>query len=180
MSDLQRLIEEHDVLIVVGPGGVGKTTVSAALGLEGARHGRSCLVLTVDPARRLAQSLGLEDSGAREVRVAPRRFVEAGITLGAGALHAQMLDSRDTWDALVQRHAPNPEVARQIQESPFYAHGSRHLSGSLEYMAMEKLYELHQEGEHELLVLDTPPASNAIDFLQAPDRLATSLSIFPA
>ncbi|MEC9073130.1 MAG: ArsA-related P-loop ATPase [Myxococcota bacterium] len=175
MSDLKRLIEEHDVLIVVGPGGVGKTTVSAALGLEGARQDRSCLVLTVDPARRLAQSLGLEDTGAEEVRVAPGRFVEAGIKLGAGALHAQMLDSRDTWDALVERHAPTPEVARQIMDSPFYAHGSRHLSGSLEYMAMEKLYELHHEGDHELLVLDTPPAANAIDFLQAPDRLSELL-----
>lgn len=171
MSQLERLLASKGTLVVVGPGGVGKTTTAAALAVRGARMGKKVLVLTIDPARRLASSLGLEGLGNEEVRVAPRLFAEAGISLGGGALFAMMLDVKSTFDALIERHAKSPEARDRILQNRYYQQASTALAGSQEYMAMEKLYELLEERDYDLVVLDTPPMVNAVDFLSAPDRL---------
>ncbi len=164
-------------LIAVGPGGVGKTTTSAALAVHAARQGLKVLVLTVDPAKRLANSLGLKELGNQEVEIDPRLFEEAGIPLQpgpdgrTGRLFGMMLDVKSTFDALIERYAPNPEVKRKILTNPFYVQGSSALAGSQEYMAMEKLYEIRETRDYDLVVLDTPPTANALDFLRAADRL---------
>lgn len=170
-SLLEELVRTRRTLVVVGPGGVGKTTTSAAIAMMGARMGLNVLVLTVDPAKRLATSLGMSELGNEEARVSPALFAEAGIDLGAGALHAMMLDTKTTFDELIDRHAPDPASRQRILDNPFYQQASTALAGSQEYMAMEKLYELRQERDYDLIVLDTPPTSNALDFLNAPDRL---------
>jgi anion-transporting ArsA/GET3 family ATPase len=171
MADLAELIASRDTIVVVGPGGVGKTTTSASLALHAARSGRKVLVLTVDPARRLATALGLGELGGAEERVAPAHFARAGVSLGAGALYAMMLDTKTTFDALVHRHAATPEARDRILNNRFYKQASTTLAGSQEYMAMEKLYELREERDYDLIVLDTPPAVNAADFFDAPERL---------
>ena len=175
MADLAELIASRDTIVVVGPGGVGKTTTSASLALQAARSGKTVLVLTVDPARRLATALGLSELGAAEQRVSPAHFAEAGVSLGAGALYAMMLDTKATFDALVQRHAATPEARDGILNNRFYKQTSTTLAGSQEYMAMEKLYELREERDYDLIVLDTPPAVNAADFFTAPERLTNFL-----
>jgi anion-transporting ArsA/GET3 family ATPase len=164
-------LDERRILVVVGPGGVGKTTTAAALALEAARRGRHVLVLTVDPARRLMDSLGLSGDASRPVRVPPAAFAEAGISLGAGSLSAMMLDVRETFDAVVERHAPSEAVRRRIMENPFYGETTTSMAGSQECMAMEALFELDAEDEYELIVLDTPPTAHALDFIAAPERL---------
>ena len=171
MSDLAQLISERDTVVVIGPGGVGKTTTSASIALHAARQGRKVLVLTVDPARRLATALGLDALGDEEARVSPAHFARAGVELGAGALYAMMLDTKSTFDALVHRHAPSLEARDAILENRFYKEASTTLAGSQDYMAMEKLYELREERDYDLIVLDTPPAVNAADFFDAPERL---------
>ncbi|MEZ4265009.1 MAG: ArsA-related P-loop ATPase [Myxococcota bacterium] len=171
MSQLERLLEAKSTLVVVGPGGVGKTTTAAALAVRGARMGKKVLVLTIDPARRLANSLGLEGLGNEEVRVAPQLFAEAGISLGSGALFAMMLDVKSTFDTLIERHARSPEARDRILQNRYYQQASTALAGSQEYMAMEKLYEVLEERDYDLVVLDTPPMVNAVEFLSAPDRL---------
>jgi len=168
---LSELVNNRRTLIVVGPGGVGKTTTSAAVALMGARMGLNVLVLTVDPAKRLATSLGMGQLGNEEVRVDPALFAEANIELGAGALHAMMLDTKTTFDEVIERHAPDAATRQRIYENPFYQQASTALAGSQEYMAMEKLFELRQDRDYDLIVLDTPPTSNALDFLSAPNRL---------
>ncbi|MCA9517179.1 MAG: ArsA family ATPase [Myxococcales bacterium] len=169
---LAQLLEEKRTLIVVGPGGVGKTTTAAAFAVQAARMGKKTLVLTVDPARRLANSLGLEELGNTEVRIAPELFAEAGIPLeNGGALYGMMLDTKSTFDDLIERYAPNAETRRKIFDNAFYQQASTALAGSQEYMAMEKLYEIREQRDYDLIVLDTPPTSNALDFLSAPDRL---------
>jgi anion-transporting ArsA/GET3 family ATPase len=175
MADLAELIASRDTIVVVGPGGVGKTTTSASLALHAARSGRKVLVLTVDPARRLATALGLGDLGATEQRVSPAHFAQAGVSLGSGALYAMMLDTKTTFDALVHRHAATPEARDGILQNKFYQQASTSLAGSQEYMAMEKLYELREERDYDLIVLDTPPAVNAADFFDAPERLTNFL-----
>lgn len=175
---MNRLLEDKKTLIVVGPGGVGKTTTSAAIAVHAARMGKKVLVLTVDPARRLANSLGLKELGNQEVEIDPRLFEEAGIPLQPsertglkGRLFGMMLDVKSTFDALIERYAPNAEVRRKILTNPFYEQGSSALAGSQEYMAMEKLYEIRENRDYDLIVLDTPPTANALDFLKAADRL---------
>lgn len=175
---MTRLLDEKRTLIVVGPGGVGKTTTSAALAVHAARQGKKVLVLTVDPARRLANSLGLKELGNQEVEIDPRLFEEAGIPLQPheltglkGRLFGMMLDVKSTFDALIHRYAPTPEIRRKILTNPFYEQGSSALAGSQEYMAMEKLYEIREGRDYDLIVLDTPPTANALDFLKAADRL---------
>jgi anion-transporting ArsA/GET3 family ATPase len=174
-SDLDELILSRRTLVCVGPGGVGKTTTSAAIGLRAATLGRKTLVLTIDPAHRLANSLGLSSFDHHEQEIEPELFASAGIVPKA-PLYAMMLDTRRTFDDVVRRYADSPETQERILKSPFYEQASTRLAGSQEYMAMEKLYELSLSESYDLIVLDTPPTMHALDFLDAPDRLAEFMS----
>jgi anion-transporting ArsA/GET3 family ATPase len=167
---LDDLIAERRILVCCGSGGVGKTTTAAALAIRAATLGRRTLVLTIDPARRLANALGVADFGNEVRRVRARRFEAAGVPL-RGELDAMMLDTKRTFDDLVERFAPSREMREAILSNPIYQELSDTLAGSREYMAMEKLYELSAEGGYDLIVLDTPPTKHALDFLDAPDRL---------
>ncbi len=165
------LVEGKDVCICAGAGGVGKTTTSAAIAVGMARRGLKVAVLTIDPARRLASSLGLSELGNEERRVEPALFEEAGVEM-RGELWAMMLDAKRTFDDLIEKHAPDERTRDAVLSNRIYQELSNAVAGSQEYMAMEKLHELHGEGRYDLLVLDTPPTRNALDFLDAPDRLA--------
>ncbi len=154
------------VVLCCGPGGVGKTTVAAALAVHGAEAGRRAVVVTVDPARRLADALGLA-----ELPDTPHR-IEGD---WPGELWALMLDPKSTFDSLVLKYAPRPEQAQAILANRFYRNIAGALSGTQEYMAMEKLYELHATGDFDLIVVDTPPTRNALDFVDAPRRLTRFL-----
>jgi anion-transporting ArsA/GET3 family ATPase len=164
------LLATKSVIVCAGSGGVGKTTVSAAVALQAAIDGRNVIVVTIDPARRLATSLGLKELGNEPTEVSARKLDGAGI-VAKGRLHAMMLDTKTTFDELVVQYAPTPEQAQRIIDNRFYKNISGTLSGTQEYMAMEKLYELHTEGDYDLIVIDTPPTRNALDFLDAPRRL---------
>ena len=168
--DMDRLIDDRRTRIIVccGSGGVGKTTAAAAIGLRAAERGRQACVLTVDPARRLAQSMGLTslDNTPRQVD-----GVEAG---SGGSLHAMMLDMKRTFDEIVEAHA-DPDRAAQILANPFYQSLSSSFAGTQEYMAMEKLGQLRHADEWDLIVVDTPPSRSALDFLDAPQRLGRFL-----
>lgn len=155
------------VIVCCGSGGVGKTTTAAALALRAAERGRSVVVLTIDPARRLAQALGVES-----LDNSPQK-VELGAD-AKGDLHAMMLNMRRTFDDMVIEHS-TPEKAQQILENPFYQTVASSFSGTQEYMAMEKLGQLAQSDEWDLIVVDTPPSRNALDFLDAPQRLGAFL-----
>ncbi|AGC47683.1 anion-transporting ATPase [Myxococcus stipitatus DSM 14675] len=157
------------VLICVGSGGVGKTTVAATLALRAAVDGRSSLVCTIDPAKRLANSLGLSALGNAETQVPASALEPLGVTARA-RLHAMMLDMKQTWDDLITRVAP-PEQREKILANRFYQSLSTALAGSQEYIAMEKVWELRRKGQYELVVLDTPPTAHALDFLDAPNRV---------
>lgn len=159
-------------LVCVGSGGVGKTTVSAALALHAAVLGRRALVLTVDPARRLASALGIGAFSEEQRRIDGALLTRAGLRFD-GTLDAAMLDTKSTFDRIVARYAPNEEVRDRILRNPFYRQASTALAGSQEYMAMEKLYEIREDGRdvHDLIVLDTPPSNHALDFLSAPARM---------
>jgi anion-transporting ArsA/GET3 family ATPase len=159
-----------EVLVCVGTGGVGKTTVAAALGLEAARRGRRVLVLTIDPARRLADALGTGPLDHR-IRAVPAEVLERTGAKSGGALFAMMLDTKRTFDELVAHYAPDAESLRQILENPIYRNLTDALSGSREYSAMERLHQIHEEGAFDMVVLDTPPARHALEFLDAPRRL---------
>ena len=169
------LLAERRVVACIGSGGVGKTTLSAALGLRAAVAGRRVLVLTIDPARRLANALGLPLLGNVPTRIAPE-LLQAAQLSPRGELHAMALDLRQAWDSVVTRHAPTPEKREAILRNRLYRTLSTRMAGSLEYMAMEKLHELERSGEWDLVVLDTPPTAHALDFLHAPDRLLDLLS----
>ncbi|MBA2429217.1 MAG: ArsA family ATPase [Thermoleophilaceae bacterium] len=171
MSALAAALEGREVVVCAGPGGVGKTTSAAAIGLAMAARGRRVAVLTIDPARRLADSLGLEEIGGEERRVDPERLSAAGVE-ASGELWAAMLDAKRTWDELIERHAPDERTRDAVLGNRIYKELSSAVAGSQEYMAMEKLHELHAEGRYDLLVLDTPPTRNALDFLDAPERLS--------
>jgi len=172
--DPGELLERHRIAVCVGTGGVGKTTVAAALAVEGARRGRRALVLTIDPARRLADALGVELSGPEPSELARERYAELGIR-GTGRLHAFMLDMKSTFDGLVARFADSEETRERIMANPIYQHVSDALAGSAEYAAMEKVYELVESGDYDLVVVDTPPSQHALDFLDAPQRLVEFL-----
>jgi anion-transporting ArsA/GET3 family ATPase len=168
--DMDRLIDDRRTRIIVccGSGGVGKTTTAAAVGLRAAERGRHVVVLTVDPARRLAQSMGLSslDNTPRPV---PGVAADQG-----GSLHAMMLDMKRTFDEIVEQHA-DPDRAAQILANPFYQSLSSSFAGTQEYMAMEKLGQLRRAQEWDLIVVDTPPSRSALDFLDAPQRLSRFL-----
>jgi len=177
-----RLIARKEVVICAGSGGVGKTTTSAAIAAGVAAQGRSAAVLTIDPAKRLANSLGLSELGNEERQVDPVLLDAAGLG-GEGELWAMMLDAKRTFDEVVETHAPDDATRDAVLSNPIYRELSNTVAGSQEYMAMEKLHQLHLEGRYDLLVLDTPPTRNALDFLDAPRRLARfidskSLSFF--
>lgn len=160
-----------EVVICAGSGGVGKTTVSAALGVAiAAAEDKRVLVLTVDPARRLATALGIKGIGAEPVRIPKARLRKAGITV-TGELEAAMLDMKQAWDRMIERYAPDRATARKILANPLYARITDSFVGSHEYAAIEALYELHDAGEYDCIVVDTPPSRNALDFLEAPSRL---------
>jgi anion-transporting ArsA/GET3 family ATPase len=175
--DVDRLLADRQTRIIVccGSGGVGKTTTSAALALRAAEQGRKVVVLTIDPARRLAQSMGIDqlDNTPRPVA----GLASTGST-NRGRLDAMMLDMKRTFDEVVLSQA-SPEKARQILENPFYIALSSSFAGTQEYMAMEKLGQLHREaqrtGSYDLIVVDTPPSRSALDFLDAPERLSSFL-----
>jgi anion-transporting ArsA/GET3 family ATPase len=168
---LQQLLSSKEIVISCGSGGVGKTTTAAALAAMAAAHlGGKVLVLTVDPARRLASALGLERFGNVETRVADRAFTDAGVE-PRGELWAAMLDTKQSWDDLVQRHAPDARTRDAILGNSIYANISGRFVQSHDYIAMERLYEIHTSGRYDLIVVDTPPTRNAIDFLDAPDRM---------
>ena len=164
------LVRDHRVIACVGPGGVGKTTLSAAIALGAARRGRRVTVLTIDPARRLADALGAGAIGNEATEI-PRERLDALGVPPEGALAAVMLDPSRTFDALVERFASDATTRDRILANPIYRHVSGSLAGSAEYTAVEKLYELHAAGDRDLIVLDTPPSAHALDFLEAPNRL---------
>lgn len=170
MSRFETLVAETPVLVCVGPGGVGKTTSSAGIALHAAIQGKKVLVLTVDPARRLAQSLGMDSLALDETRVCPDRLESAGIAM-RGELWAMMLDTRRTFDRVVGEHAPDPEAYERIVSNRYYQQLSTAAAGSHEYMAIEQLFALRREGRYDLIVLDTPPSRHAFDLLDAPERM---------
>jgi anion-transporting ArsA/GET3 family ATPase len=171
MAGVAELLDGKKVCVCAGSGGVGKTTASAAIAAGMAARGKKVAVLTIDPARRLADSLGLPELGNTERQVDPALFEAAGIDMGSGELWAMMLDSKATFDDVVRRHAPDAETRDRILSNRIYQQLSNALAGSQEYMAMEKLFEIWAEDRYDLLVLDTPPTRNALDFLDAPRRL---------
>ncbi len=165
-SPLADLVAERSIIVCCGSGGVGKTTTAAVVALEGARRGRNTVVVTIDPAKRLADALGLQGLTDEPSRIEGD---------WPGQLWALMLDTKSTFDALVAKHAATPEQGQRILANRFYRNISGALSGTQEYMAMEKLYELHDESEFDLVVVDTPPTRHALDFLDAPRRLSRFL-----
>jgi anion-transporting ArsA/GET3 family ATPase len=173
---LEQLLTAKEIVIACGSGGVGKTTTAAALGaMAAARIGGKVLVLTVDPAKRLANALGLEQFGNIEKRVPDALFAEAGVET-RGELWAAMLDTKESWDSLVRTHAPDTETRDAILENPLYKNITGKFVQSHDYIAMERLYEIHTSGRYDLIIVDTPPTRNAIDFLEAPQRMADFFS----
>jgi anion-transporting ArsA/GET3 family ATPase len=164
------VLEGKEICICAGSGGVGKTTTSAAIAMGMAAQGKKVAVLTIDPAKRLANSLGLRELGNEECLVPAERFAENGLEM-KGELWAMMLDAKRTFDDLIERHAPDEETRDRVLSNRIYQEVSNAMAGSQEYMAMEKLYELHQEARYDLLVLDTPPSRHALDFIDAPERM---------
>jgi anion-transporting ArsA/GET3 family ATPase len=175
-STVAQLLSAKEIAIACGPGGVGKTTTAASVAaMAAAEHGGRVLVLTVDPARRLADALGLKGIGNDEVRIADDVFKAAGVT-PRGELWAAMLDTKQSWDDLIRRHAPDEATRQQILANPLYQNISGRFVQSHDYIAMERLYEIHSEGKYDLIVVDTPPTRNALDFLDAPQRMADFFS----
>jgi anion-transporting ArsA/GET3 family ATPase len=171
---LLAVLERHRVVVCVGSGGVGKTTTAAALALYASLSGKNVLCLTIDPAKRLANSLGLDAMTSDEQLVAPELFTAAGLK-PHGSLRAMMLDTKRTFDELVARYASSRERAERILNNRLYQYISTSLAGTQEYMAMEKLNEVRQSKAYDLIVLDTPPTTNALDFLDAPEKLVNAI-----
>jgi anion-transporting ArsA/GET3 family ATPase len=175
-GSLDGLLASREIVIACGPGGVGKTTTAAAAAaMAAAQHGGRVLVLTIDPAKRLADALGLRGIGNAEHRIGDEVFRKAGCA-PRGELWAAMLDTKESWDALVRRHAPDAETREEILANPLYKDISGRFVQSHDYIAMERLYEIHSEGAYDLIVVDTPPTRNALDFLDAPQRMADFFS----
>jgi anion-transporting ArsA/GET3 family ATPase len=176
VTTLEHLLAAKEIAITCGSGGVGKTSVAAALGTMAATHlGGRVLVLTVDPARRLAGALGLEAVGNLEKQVPADAFSVAGAR-PRGELWVAMLDTKQSWDDLVRRHAPDVRTRDAILANPLYTNITAKFVQSHDYIAMERLFEIHSSGRYDLLVVDTPPTRNALDFLDAPARMAEFFS----
>ncbi len=167
---LRSRLRSKRVLICVGAGGVGKTTTSAALALGLAAHGQKVAVVTIDPARRLASALGLQELSGEPHRIPPETLAAQGVSV-EGELWAMMLDAKRTFDEIVTRLAPDEPSREEILANPVYRELSTAVAGSHELSAIAKLYELHEEHDFDVIVLDTPPSRNALDFLSAPNRL---------
>src|SRR5688572_1119100 len=175
-GSIEQLLAAKEIVIHCGSGGVGKTTTAAAAAAMAAvHHGGKVLVLTVDPARRLANALGLETFGNVETQVPVEAFAEAGVE-PRGELWVAMLDTKQSWDDLVRRHAPDAATRDAILANPLYKNITGRFVQSHDYIAMERLYEIHAAGTYDLIVVDTPPTRNAIDFLEAPERMADFFS----
>ncbi|HSN86498.1 MAG TPA: ArsA-related P-loop ATPase, partial [Thermoanaerobaculia bacterium] len=160
---MELISDEHPLVVVVGSGGVGKTTLAASMGVLSARSGRDTLVMTFDPSLRLKDALGVGEEA---------RLQEVMVPLDApGKLGASLLDARQTFDRLIERYAPNEDSGRRILDNRFYQHLSGTLGGILEYMAVERLFEVQAEGRYGQVILDTPPTRQALDFLEAPARI---------
>jgi anion-transporting ArsA/GET3 family ATPase len=164
------LVDRH-IVICCGTGGVGKTTTAAAFAVEAARAGRRAVVVTIDPAKRLADTLGLAALSDTATEIDPALWRARDASATSGSLHALMLDTKSTFDRLVARYAGDDGQAQRILANGFYRNVSGALGGTQEYMAAEKLYELHDDGRFDLIVVDTPPSRHALDFLDAPARL---------
>jgi len=176
-TSLESLLAAKEIAVFCGSGGVGKTTTAAAAAAMAAvRLGGKVLVLTVDPAKRLANALGLQGFGNDERRVPTSAFKAAGQPHPRGELWAAMLDTKESWDALIRRHAPDERTRNEILSNPLYGQISSRFVQSHDYIAMERLYEIHAEGDYDLIVVDTPPTRNALDFLDAPERMADFFS----
>lgn len=176
MKPLRDSLKESKVIMMCGTGGVGKTTLSAALAIEACRMGRRALVITIDPAKRLATSLGLklensERAGDEPVDITPNLRSFAEIAEG-GSLHALMPDTRKTFEAFFRSVSPSAATAERIIESPIFKVLAREFSGANEYMALKRMGQLHGSGAYDLIVLDTPPSRSALQFFQAPEKLA--------
>jgi anion-transporting ArsA/GET3 family ATPase len=171
---LASLLQTRRVLITVGAGGVGKTTTAAALGIAAARRGRRVLVMTIDPAGRRAESLGIERMSTEAMDIEPKRFAAVGYPL-EGSLTAMMLDTKRTFDDLVIKYSSSKENAERLLGNKLYQYVSTSLAGTQEYMAMEKLVAVKSDPRWDLLILDTPPTANALDFLDAPERMMEAL-----
>ncbi len=174
-SAVEELLAESRVVICCGSGGVGKTTIAAVLALEGARRGRNTCVVTIDPAKRLADALGLEALSDTPSAIDRERWDDSGTATAGGSISALMLDTKSTFDKLVTGNAETDDQAQRILDNRFYRNVSGALGGTQEYMAMEKLHELHEHGNFDLIVVDTPPTRHALDFLDAPRRLVRLL-----
>ena len=171
MGDLDNLLASREMILVAGSGGVGKTTIAAALGIAAAeRHKGRVLVLTVDPARRLATALGLDEFGNTPTRIDPSAFGDAGIKI-RGEMWVAMLDTKAGWDELIRRHAPDPEIRDAVLANPLYENITSRFVHSHEYLAMEQLHDLHARGDFDLVIVDTPPSRNALSILDAPSRM---------
>ena len=169
---MESLLATREIVVFCGSGGVGKTSTAAAAGVAAAsRLGGKVLVLTIDPAKRLASALGLEGFGNVEKRVPDDALAAAGLE-PRGELWAAMLDTKRSWDDLVLRHSPDEQTAYKILENRLYANITSRFVQSHDYIAMERLYDLHATGKYDLIIIDTPPTRSAIDFLEAPKRMA--------
>jgi anion-transporting ArsA/GET3 family ATPase len=175
-GSMEQLLAAKEIVVACGSGGVGKTTTAASVAAMAAvRMGGRVLVLTVDPARRLANALGLEGFGNIEKPVPASAFTDAGVT-PRGELWAAMLDTKQSWDNLVMNHAPDKDTAQRILDNPLYQNVSGRFVQSHDYIAMERLFEIHTGGQYDLIVVDTPPTRNALDLLEAPKRMADFFS----
>jgi anion-transporting ArsA/GET3 family ATPase len=173
---LPAILAAREIVIVCGSGGVGKTSVAAAAAaMAAAEQGGRVLVLTIDPARRLANALGLDAVGNAEVRIEPEVWATTGVR-PRGELWAAMLDTKASWDDLVARHAPDVATRDAILANPLYRNVTGRFVQSHDYVAMERLFEIHSSGRYDLVVVDTPPSRHAIDFLDAPERMADFFS----
>jgi anion-transporting ArsA/GET3 family ATPase len=173
-TKLKELFKKGSTVIVLGTGGVGKTTIAAGLALAAARTGLKTAVITVDPARRLRDALGVDQLGGKPAGLGRQRLIAAGLDPSL-KLSAMMLDAKGAWDGLVERFTTDPVSRERILNNPFYRQLTEQFAGSEAYAALEQLYDLHSRGEFDLIVVDTPPAANAFEFLQAPAHLTRLL-----
>ncbi|MEO0592311.1 MAG: ArsA-related P-loop ATPase [Myxococcota bacterium] len=167
---MKPLWDNREIIVAVGTGGVGKTTVSASIAIAAAAAGRKTLVMTIDPSRRLAHALGIDADGNVEQELSVEELRRSGIDVEQ-PLWAMIPDVKTTFDRLVERFAPDDERREAIMRNRIYKHFSSALAGSLEYAAVERLYEIHASGRYDLIVLDTPPSQNVVEFLDAPSRI---------